>query len=279
MTLGFLQPGLSTQVLVSRPSSDVLRAEWPSRPHQRAHPKSGSRCFSSSLRRQAGPAGCTLACPTLIRNRCGFGQRSAATMRLRPWRRLLASKQSGVSPPPPPSARSALRTPSQALRRRSDRSHRDRRLALPALPWERVPRAPQRPPKDPYSTSRAVPGGQGTRWRPSRSAQTAVALLEGLGTHPHPGAGRELGSAHQAPPLPVPAAVSGQGACEARQLLRPGETGESAPAGLAGVAGGGSVTPRLWARPVPAAHAPRAPPRPAPPACQPGRSRPSACGS
>lgn len=113
------------------------------------------------------PALCTLACPTLVSNPCDFGQRSAATIRLRPWRRLLAPKQSEVSPP---DARSALRTPSQALRRRSDRSRRDPRLALPALPWDCASRASQRPPVGPHSYSRAVarsPGAGAGRLRDS----------------------------------------------------------------------------------------------------------------
>lgn len=193
-------------------------------------------------------------------------------MRLRPWPRVLASKQSEVSPPThttPPDAGSALRTPSQALRRRFDRSRSDPRLALPALPWDCASRASQRPPERPALK------------RPGRSAQSSGqggrtgGCAGRLSDLPKPlfcsrawersSIGERTGSpAHQTPPLPVPAAVSGQGACTARQLLRPGETGESAPAGLAGVAGGGSVTPRPRARPVPAAHAPSAAPRPGP---------------
>lgn len=72
----------------------------------------------------------------------------------------------GSSPPSrarcPPDAQSALRTPSQTLRRRSDRSRGDPRFALPALPRDSASRASQRPTEDPHSSSRAVacsPGG------------------------------------------------------------------------------------------------------------------------
>lgn len=179
----------------------------------------------------------------------------------------------------PPDAGSALRTPSQARRRRFDRSAVTHpRLALPALPWDCASRASQRPPEDPHSSRQADRGGR-TRGRAGRLPDLPKPLFRSRAWERSSTGERTRSPAYQTPPLPVPAAVSGQGACPARQLLRPGETCESAPAGPAGVAGGGSVTPRPWARPVPAAHAPRAPPRPAPPACQPGRSRPRARGS
>lgn len=231
------------------------------------------------------PARSTLARPTPVGNPCDFGQRSAATIRLRPWPRVLASKQSEVVPPSTPDARSALRTPSQALRRRFDRSRSDPRLALPALPWDCASRATQRPPEDPHSSSRAKravtgPGREdwGTRWPPSRSAQAAV-LLQGLGTQFHRGADREPG-----PPNPAPARACGSFGAgglhgeTVTQTWRNRRVGTCRP--------GGRGRRRLRYAPPPGSPRPgrpraerRAPPRPAPPACQPGRSRPSARGS
>lgn len=64
------------------------------------------------------PARYTLARPTPVGNPCDFGQRSAATIKLRPWRRLLAPKQSEVSPPPrrPVSVEDAKPSPAAPVR-------------------------------------------------------------------------------------------------------------------------------------------------------------------
>lgn len=236
------------------------------------HIESGSVVFRLRCLLRDRPALRTPARPTPVHNSCSFGQRSAVTFRLRPWRRLLAPNQSGVSPttPPPPGQRLGrqakpcgagptgpavtvglpfLLCPGTAPR--APPSGRPDTRTQPARPWCAV-----------QGAGRGGAGRQG-------DALAAFPICPSRCSAPGPrnvvpSRSGARSPAQQTPPLPVPAAVSGQGAGTARQLLRPGETCESAPAGLAGVAGGGSVTPRPWARPVPAAHAPSAPPRPGP---------------
>lgn len=225
------------------------------------------------------PARCTPARPTPVGNPCDFGQRSAVPSGCDPGAgSSLPSKARCL----PPDARSALRTPSQALRRRSDRSRHDPRLALPALPWDCASRASQRPPVDPHSGSPTVARRPRAGAGRPRDALAVFPICPSRCSAPGPGNAVPPGSGPGARPTrlrPCPCLRRFRGRGPARRdsysdLAKPAS--RHLPAWRAWQA---EAPLRPAPGPGPAAHAPRAPPRPAPPACQPGRSRLSARGS
>lgn len=110
----------------------------------------------------------------------------------------------GSSPPSrarcPPDARSALRTPSQALRHQSDRSRSDPRLALPALPRDSASRASQRPTEDPHSSSPAVACSPATRAGRLGDALAIFPICPSRCSAPGPGNAVQSGSGPGARP-------------------------------------------------------------------------------
>lgn len=123
---------------------------------------------------------------------------------------LLYGCDPGAGSSPPSRARSAWRTPSQALRRRSDRSHRDPRALLFLLCLGCASRAP---PSGRSRTRTEQPGCRAQSRAPCGAARGRAGGLpacpsrrsaRGPRNAPHRGAGRELG-----PPNPASARACG----------------------------------------------------------------------
>lgn len=93
-----------------------------------------------------------------------------------------------------------MRTPSQALRRRFDRSRSDPRLALPALPRDSASRASQRRTEDPHSSSPAVACGPATRAGRLGDALAIFPICPSRCSAPGPGNAVQSGSGPRARP-------------------------------------------------------------------------------